>query len=227
MHNRFVLLLILALCTVTPESQNIFFVNPENMHLIQRAFATYSGGAIAPSYYSMTVNGQRMRGERPWEIRWNLIKDAMNYDEKRILDLGCNIGLLNACMQKYRKPASYQNIDAPHAFLARQGQTQKLQAAQWIAQAFEVPFHLKQFDFDKDDYENKIGYDYDVVFCLSLLHWLKDAGRMMRYLSNFNHVFFEGTGTAEGEITRFEHYGFKAHVLGVADKGRTVIHFYK
>ena len=44
-------------------------------------------------------------------------------------------------------------------------------------------------NFDEDpNYETKIGYDYDVVFCMSLLHWVQDKERLLRYLSHFDQV---------------------------------------
>ena len=78
------------------------------------------------------------------------------------------------------------------------------------------------------NYEEKIGYDYDIVFCMSLIHWVKDKNRLMRYLSNFNHVIFEGHESNSVEIAQFKKYGFdKYAILGNADKERTIILFSK
>lgn len=209
------------------------FIIPEsNIHLIQKAWSFNTAGPGAPketpSYYNITINGTYYPGLRPWELRWDMIKDALDYSDKRVLELGCCMGLVSTCIKKYCDALSATGVDGTDQFLISQGSPMRVQAAKWVAQAFEVNVDFIQTNLNADRYESIIGYDYDIVFCFSLLNWIHDKDRFMHYLAHFDHVVFEGHDSLQNEIDRFYKYGFANHeILGHADRGRTVIHFYK
>lgn len=209
-----------------------FQIPTDNLYLIEKAWSVNSAGPGVPkdnqSYYNMTVNDIFFQGLRPWELRWEMIKDATNYQGKRILELGCCMALVSTCLKKYCKVSKATGVDGTDAFLASQGSPDRIRAAQWVTQAFEVEVEFIQTDLNRDAYESIIGTEYDIVFCFSLLHWIHDKDRFMNYLAQFNEVIFEGHESAEFEIKRFQSYGFTNYtILGQADRGRTVIHFYK
>jgi 2-polyprenyl-3-methyl-5-hydroxy-6-metoxy-1,4-benzoquinol methylase len=159
-----------------------------------------------------------------------LIKDILDYSGKNVLELGCCMGLVATSLKKYRGVNRAIGVDGTDFFLKKQGSPHRIQAAQWFAQAFEANVQFIQTDLDSDPhYETKIGYDYDVVFCMSLLHWVQDKERLLHYLSHFNHVIFEGHDAPSVEIERFKRHGFDHHtIIGIADlQGKTIIHFYK
>jgi len=214
------------------QMRGAFTVPNANMYLIENAWSVNTAGpgapSSSPSYYSMTINGKNFLGLRPWELRWDMIKNAMDYSGQKVLELGCCMGLVATCLKRYRDASQATGVDGTDQFLISQGSPYRIKAAQWVAQAFEVDIAFKQTDFNADEYESIIGYDYDVVFCFSLLHWIHEKDRFMRYLSNFSHVVFEGHESDKFEIDRFAKYGFPFYeILGKADRGRTVIHFYK
>ncbi len=214
--------------TIDYEGQ--FFINPDKLYLIKQAWSVNtSGWSPEPSYYSIVINGQKFKGVRPWALRWNMVKDALDYQGKKVVELGCCMGLVHTFLKRYRNVTSAVGVDGPDYFLQVQGSPHRLRAARRVAQAFEVSEDFIQVDFNRDkDYEGKIGYDYDIVFCMSLLHWIHDKDRFMRYLSKFQHIIFEGHNVPSVEIARFKRYGFSNYtILGKVDRGRTVIHFYK
>lgn len=209
-----------------------FTIPVENMYLIEKAWSVNTAGPGAPketpSYYNITINNTYCPGLRPWELRWDMIKDAMDYSGQRVLELGCCMGLVSTCLKTYCGVAKATGVDGTDQFLISQGSPYRIKAAQWIAQAFEADVNFIQTNFNADAYESIIGYDHDIVFCFSLLYWIHDKDRFMTYLSHFSHVIFEGHESDKFEIAQFAKYGFVHYeILGRADRGRTVIHFYK
>ncbi len=226
MHKKLMFFLILLSNYTIAE----FTINPQNMHFLEKAWSVNTGGPSCLNYYSITVNNRLLSGNRSWEARWNLIKNIIDYENKNIVELGCCMGLVATSLKKYRSTNRTVGVDGPNDFLVTQGSPYRIQAAKWFAQAFEADVQFIQVDLDKDpDYETKIGYDYDVAFCMSLLHWVQNKDRLMNYLSHFKHVIFEGHDSPLEEIARFKKYGFNNHtIIGSADhQGKTIIHFYK
>lgn len=61
--------------------------------LASRAHASAPGVDIA--YYSIDIAGVNFPGERPWMLRWERIRKSVDFKGKRLLELGCNMGLLS------------------------------------------------------------------------------------------------------------------------------------
>jgi len=223
----FILSLLLGFIFRATAYEN-FIINPEKVYLIDRAWSVNTGGPSCKNYYSITINGKFYKGNRLWDSRWNLIKDATDYSNKNVLELGCNMGLVTTCLKKYRNANIAVGVEGPDSFLASQGSPHRVNAAKWFAQAFEADVAFIQANLNNEpNYEGKIGYDYDVVFCLSLMHWIKDKPRLLRYLSNFNEVIYEGHDSLKVELNRFKNCGFNNYrILGSAGRG-PIIHFTK
>lgn len=227
---NFIMYCFLFLCSLNSVKINAhedFTIDNSNLYLIEKAWSVNTGGPSCHAYYSIIINNRLFPGLRPWELRWNMIKDALDYAGKNVLELGCCMGLVTTCIKKYRGAHNVVGVDGPDAFLVQQGSPYRIAAAKWFAQAFEADVSFLQVDFNNERYEDKIGYDYDIVFCLSLLNWIHDKERFLRYLSCFNNIIFEGHDSLDIEVARFRRYGFNYRVLGRSDKGRMVIHFFK
>src|SRR3990167_4949145 len=197
----------------TQSKKEQFFVDPEKMPLINYAWSINTVGngvspSAPPSYYSAIINGQYLPGARPWEMRWDLIKDATVYKGKRILELGCCTALASTFLKRYRGAAYSLCIDAPDYILKSQGSPDRLLAAKLVAHAFDVEVDFAQIDLNRDNYEEEIGYDFDIALCMSLLRWIDDKDRLMHYLSHFSEVIFEGHDPDQVEIERFKKYSF-------------------
>ncbi len=207
-------------CLIFFQSSCNFSIKPENVPLLDKVFIKEG------NYYDITINDIHFSGSRSWLERWNIIKEAYNYKGLKVLDLGCFLGLNSICIKKYGEAQSVTGVDY-----------QSLNQAVTLAKAFETDINFLFADFNDDnvDYENVIGFDYDIVFCLSLFHWVHHKDRFLAYLSKFNTIIFEGHQPAEVEIERFEKLGYSSKILGtsftgihqITERGRTIILFYK
>ncbi len=196
-----------------------FMVDSNNLRFIEQAWRINTSGDRVTSYYSIQINNRIFPGLRPFELRWNMIKDAVDYTDKNILELGCCTGLPSTLLKKYKNPSRVVAVDMSD---------QRLRAAQLFAEGFGVDIEFYKIHLGNNKYEDLIGYDFDIVFCMSLLHWVPNKDRFMRYLSHFKHVIFEGHRSPAAGIALFKKYGFTSYqILGLADRARTVILFSK
>jgi len=70
----------------------------EAWRLAQKSNA--SSPALPLAYYAIDFEGYHFPGERPWNERWNRLKNVSGYSGKTILELGCNMGLLSIHLLK-------------------------------------------------------------------------------------------------------------------------------
>lgn len=201
-----------------------------NMDFVRIAWGMATGGMHQKPYYSVTINGEDFDGERPWNLRWPKIKGAMDWSGKKILDLGTCMGMIPAYLLKYSGAASATAVDFNQYLL---------DASDLVRRAFQVPKDRIRFlnlDMNTHAYEESLGYDHDVVFCLSFLRWIQDQERLLRYLSRFKNVFLEPHDLDGDIVTRFQNHGFTNHaLLGVSRIGRSfpendkrpIYHFWK
>lgn len=195
-----------------------YFVPEQNMHLVNRALMKEG------NYYDITINGKHYVGDRIWKERWDILKDAVDYTDKKVLDLGTFMGFVPTFTLKYGGAKEATGIDY-----------NSLQNAKKVAKAFEVPSRLLELDMDRDNYEEILGYDYDIVFCMSTYHWVKKKEKLLAYLSNFDHIIYEGHDDDETELKRFIPLGYHYKKLGVSysgkhqytSRGRTMFYLYR
>lgn len=192
-------------------------INPQYMPLIQSVWAT--GGGTWPAYYSININGVRFPGDWPLAARWNMLRSAIDWNGKKIIELGCNVALTSILLKKYCKPMSVCATDRVDSYI---------RIADTLAKAVEVELHLVVADFDRDNYEELLGTDYDIAICTSLFTWINDKARFLRYLSNFKFIVYEGHENDEIEMARFRSIGFDCiKILGKSERKRTIILFGK
>lgn len=185
----------------------------------RRSNANAPGKYLA--YYSLSVDGMELSGERPWDVRWQMLQNAVDFTGLRTLELGCNMGLLSCWLLKESGATSAVGVDADFLIL---------NAAQQVADAYGVSTSFELVDLDsKESWENRFSADdFDVVFALNVLNWVRDKERLLRFLSRFSVAVFEGHDTDEIEIERFTSVGFSRHkVLGKSERQRTVFVFFK
>jgi len=179
-------------------------------------------------YYGLVINGEHFGGgARQWEPRWAQIKNAMNFEGKRILEFGGNVGLCSIFMKKYCNAERAVVMDFKPEFKKFNEKLQK---------AFDVEVDFYCLNIDQDPYERILGNDYDVAICMSFFWWVKQKNRFLHYLSNIPNVIYEGHDTLEVEVNRMKQVGFLYHKLlgygkgvpvGLAKGKRPVILFSK
>lgn len=187
----------------------------EAWRLAQISNANAPGSGLA--YYTLTLEGYCFHGERPWIPRWNMLRSATDYSGKRILELGCNMGLLSTFLLKECDAKAALGVDVDARIL---------DAAKLISTAFNVKLDLKVIDCDDaGDWDTTlIDFSPDIVFALNVLNWVKDKKRLLNFLGRFQEVIFEGHDNFAIESKRLNGIGFKEiDVVGVSERGREVI----
>lgn len=170
------------------------------------------------AYYSLDVGGYTLPGERPWMSRWEYLSRAGPFEEKRILEVGCNMGLLSTWLLSEGRASDVLAIDVDSDIL---------HAASLIASAFGVQPDFKRVDLDHDvEWEDDLtAFRPDIVFALNVLHWLEDPLRFLAFLSGVSEVVYEGHDPIETEIARLRSVGFdRIRLLAISERGRAVLH---
>jgi hypothetical protein len=208
------------LLSITTSSIAALEDNSIDMELLQQAWKLPTGGAHNTPYYQLEINGIRFSGERPWEIRWEMIKEASAFQGKRILEIGSNVGLTSVFALKYAEAAAATIVDRPPALAGKFGMAPLWDVIALVHRAFDVYPSSLQLDLNADAYEDTIGVDYDIAVAMSILKWVEDKERFMRYLSNFSEVIYEGHDLDHTEIERFAEHGFNSYQkLGTSHVG--------
>jgi SAM-dependent methyltransferase len=185
--------------------------------IAQRASTKARGEPVTD--YSLLVGGMKLPGKRPWEQRWDLLRNAADFTGVRALDLGCNMGLLCIWLLKEGKASSALGVDSNPLILA---------SAKQVADAFSVGASFEKVDLDAAyPWERRFEpTDFDVIFALGVADLVQDRQRLMDFLARFPLVVFEGDDQDAVAIERFSEAGFPNHrVLGTSDEGRSVLVF--
>ncbi|MDA0323395.1 MAG: phosphotransferase [Verrucomicrobia bacterium] len=183
--------------------------------IAQRAHANAAGQDLA--YYSLTVRGYTFPGERPWGDRWAMLSGITRYSGQRVLELGCNQGLLSSYLLKHAGASAALGIDVD---------AQILESARLLATAFDVEPEFRQTDLDSDeDWESGLtAFEPDIVFALNVLNWVLDKERLLRFLGTFEQVIFEGHESITIESNRLREAGFQSiHVAGLSERKRAIL----
>jgi serine/threonine protein kinase len=183
--------------------------------LAQRSNASSPGKKMA--YYSLMQCGYHFPGERPWEERWNTLRSLSDYTGKRVLELGCNMGLLSCFLLKFEGATEAMAVDHDDEILA---------SAALISKAMDVNLNIEQINFDSHaDWESKLdSFSPDIVFALNVLNWVKGKKRFLEFLGRFNTLIYEGHDSFETERKRLEGVGYKTFkLIGVSERNRPLI----
>lgn len=169
------------------------------------------------AYYAVNFEGYSYPGERSWVDRWNVLKNVADYSGKRILELGCNMGLLSSYLVKYEGVKNSLAVDADQNII---------ETAELVNRALQVEVDHLVINFDSEEgWEDRlIGYNPDIVFALNVLNWVNDKERFLRFLGNFDTLVFEGHETFEVEKQRLRSVGFNTIIRkDVTERDRDVL----
>ncbi len=183
--------------------------------IAQISRASAPGNVLA--YYSLDINGYYFPGERRWMDRWEYLRSATDYSGKRVLELGCNMGLLSCFLLKESGVVKTLSVDLDPKIL---------KAAEQIGRAYGVKPTLKMLNLDwPADWESELSeFRPDIVFALNVLNWVKDKQRLLNFLGRFPELFFEGHDTFETETSRLRNVGFHTiDVVCVTERGRHIL----
>ena len=120
----------------------------------QQTTNTKNGAYHTITHKDIFVNGVRELLDR------QIILDKISFkNDEKVLDIGCNVGLLSHYLFKRGCNVSGYEMDNPI-----------VNAAKIISNIFGFKIHFKTFDLDK----NQITQDFDTVFLFSVIHHTKN-----------------------------------------------------
>jgi predicted Ser/Thr protein kinase len=187
----------------------------EAWKLGQISDANAPGAGVA--YYGLEFDGTYFPGERPWAQRWNLLRSLVDFRDKKVLELGCNMGLLSSYLLAEGGAKTALGTDVDNTILM---------SARLVASVLEVDseFRCVNFDSEEDWESDLLEFKPDIVFALNVLHWLSNKDRFLRFLGQFNCLIFEGHDSFEVEKQRLINVGFEAvEFVSLSERSRPVI----
>ena len=182
------------------------------------AAAPASSPGRAVAYYALEFGGLQWPGERPWAERWRILRPITAWRGRRVLELGCNLGLLSIFLLREEAVDAALAVDRDGRILA---------AGAMAARAFGVRPEFRRVDFDRDaDWEAALlAFRPDVVVALSVLNWVADRARLLAFLGRCDEVVYEGHDSARVERRRLRAAGFTTlELIATSERGRPVLH---
>jgi 2-polyprenyl-3-methyl-5-hydroxy-6-metoxy-1,4-benzoquinol methylase len=169
------------------------------------------------AYYALEFEGYLFPGERPWVDRWGMLRAITDYSGKKIIELGCNMGLLTSYLMKYEGAKGALAVDMDEKII---------EAAELVNNSLNVKVEHAIVNFDsKEEWEEELlEYKPDIVFALNVLNWVDDKERLLKFLGHFNKLIFEGHDSLEVEKSRLQNIGYKKiSVITRTERNRAVL----
>ena len=181
--------------------------------LAQRSPANAPGQMVA--YYAFTYRGRHFPGERPWYARWEPIRRAVDFRGKRLLEFGSNMGLLSSFATIY---GAVEAVGVDHDPLI-------IQSARLVAQGLGTGAEFERVDLIGDaSWEERLA-GADIAVAMSVVHWLPEPERLLRFLGRHAEVIYEGHDSVDVETARLRSVGFEEiSVIAETDRDRFLLH---
>ena len=139
------------------------------------------------AYSSLTVGGVHFPGWRPWFLRWTWIREAVTFEGKNVLDLGCSVGLF-CCFALLEGAQSAIGVDADAS---------ALDAAQLIATGLGVRPRFEQLRLGSSDGWQARLPSADIAVAMSIGEWVDDKKAFFTFLSRVSRAHLRRTRLAE------------------------------
>ena len=180
----------------------------------QKSDANAPGDGVA--YYALEFEGMSLPGERAWEDRWQVLSAITPYTGRKVLELGCNMGLLSCYLQKYAGAGDVMGVDHDARIV---------ESAQKVAQALDVQATFSVADLNDPDTVDRLkAFGADVVTCLNVWNWVDRHDLLADLLACAPVVLFEGHDPEQVEIDRLRGMGFvTVEVVSTSERGRPII----
>lgn len=190
---------------------------------LDKAFS-YNTSGNGRCYYGAKLGNKIYEGERNWDMRWDLMKDCIDFTGKNVLEIGCNMGIFISYLKKFAGIGRAVGIDQPDDMLISSNKRDTILAAKALTKGLGIDGQVEfvQLDINTQDYTTlfPVG-SFDVVIAQSILKWVEDQDRFIQYLSSFPVILYEGHDADDLEISRFSKYGFKHKILGKTQVGKS------
>lgn len=160
-------------------------------------------------YHSYNIEGMNIIGQRNPRVRLNAISKFLSFEDKNVLDLGCNVG----AMLHHLSPILKAGIGIDY-------DEKSLTAANNISKILEIDnLDFYKHDFDKDGYDvlkTKIHFKPDIIFLLSLGSWVKTWRELYQTCLEYNaNIVLETNNDSEGtsQLDFFERQGREVQLI--------------
>jgi serine/threonine protein kinase len=188
----------------------------EAWHIAEHAGANSPGNQVA--YYSLDIQDVHLPGERSWMLRWANIYGKIDFKDRKILECGCNLGLLSA----FAKNAGAQQcvgVDINQEIL---------NGSRLVSKALHADNEFIRIDFDSNEHWEEQLRGFDMVTAFSVVNWLEDKERFLSFLGTHNEVLYEGHDSIAVETERLKKAGFKnVTLLFMSERNRAIFHGHK
>jgi serine/threonine protein kinase len=186
-----------------------------SLHRAWQLGSTSDATAIGEAYYSLNVAAQHLPGERPWPLRWDMIRRSVSFEGKNFVELGCNLGLLS----------SYALLHGAESARGVDINPTVVEGARNVAEAWDVPADFAVLDIDSAEAWEERYAGADIVSALSLYNWVRQKDRLLKFLGCHKEVLYEGHDSLAIECSRLRSVGFTAiTVLGETERNRWVLY---
>ena len=153
------------------------------------------------AYYAFTYRHHHFVGERPWQLRWEKIRRAVDFEGKSVLELGCNMGLLSSFSLLHGARAA-SGVDADATII---------RLAAMIAEALGLDAKFRCIGLATNERWDDDLAGADIVTAMSLYNWL-DAStrlRLLKFLGRHEELLYEGHDELSVETERLRSAGFE------------------
>jgi predicted Ser/Thr protein kinase/SAM-dependent methyltransferase len=198
---------------VTPQQKTLY----KAWQVAQTSDANAPGDFVA--YYALNFEGLELPGERSWEDRWEVLRGITDFKDKRVLELGCNMGLLSVYLRKFAGASEGWGVDHDESIV---------QSARLVADAFAEPsirWSVVDLADDIEAVDELVAFNSDIITCLNVWNWVPDRALLSRLLASAPEIIFEGHEAADVETARLRSLGFEdVGLVTVTERGRPLLH---
>lgn len=131
-------------------------------------------------YHSFDIEEIKIRGQRNPKERLEVFKKYINFEDKNVIDFGCNVGAMLFHLPEIKKGIGF---DFDGKCIEVGNNIKK------ILKNSKTELHV--FDFDKDDFnelKSKIDFNPDIMFILSIGAWIKNIIKILELCVEFKGV---------------------------------------
>lgn len=159
---------------------------------IDRGFT--NGVGFDSAYHTLYFGDKRIQGQRDNKIRYEIMKKKINFNNKNVIDFGCNSGGL---LFQLGKDISY-GIGLDYDYRC-------INAANCLNNYDKKNLSFYTHDFDRhklDLINNYIPNEMkiDVVICCAMGSWVKKWDKLYKFISNLSDtMIFETNNKDEGK----------------------------
>lgn len=181
--------------------------------LAARSDANAPGHGVA--YYAFTYRHQHFPGERPWYLRWQAIRQGIDFRGKRLVELGANMGLLS----------TFATVHGATSAIGVDHDSKIVEAARLVGKALGGSASFERVDLTGDRIWEERLRGADIVAAMSLVHWLPDPQRVFRFIAGHAEVLYEGHDALETEVELLHGMGFDSvTLLCETERGRPLLY---